>query len=97
MYVRLWVIYYAHTCSYIKIRERTNRLQRRRLPASMRTAQQTAVTYTLSTGVDSRATHGTLCVMLGRYSPSFFSYIDSCILISVMVTATFRASPFPYR
>ena len=80
--------------------ERTHRLQRRGLPASMRTAQQlrgTVVAYTLSTGVDSRATHSTLCVTLGRYSPSFFSYIDSCILIAVMVTATFRASPFPYR
>ena len=76
------------------------RLQRRELPASTRTALQlrgTAAAYTLSTGVDSRATHGTLCVMSGRYSPSFFSYIYRSVLISVMVTATFRTIPFPYR
>ena len=49
--------------------ERTPRLQRWELPASTRTALQlrgTAAAYTLSTGVDSRATHGTLCVMSGR-------------------------------
>ena len=45
----------------------------------------------------SRATHGTLCVMSGNYSPSFFSYIYRSVLISVMVTATFRTIPFPYR
>lgn len=76
------------------------RLQRRELPASTRTALQlrgTAEAYTLSTGVDSRATHGTLCVMSGRYSPSFFSYIYGSVLISVMMTATFRAIPFSYR
>ena len=59
--------------------------------------QRVAAAYNLSTGVDSRATHGTLCVMSGRYSPSFFSYIYRSVLISVMVTATFRAIPFPFR
>ncbi len=43
--------------------ERTHRLQRRELPASTKTALQlrgTAAAYTLSTGVNSRATHGIL-------------------------------------
>ena len=76
------------------------RLQRRELPASTRTALQlrgTAEAYTLSTGVDSRATHGILWITSGRYPPGFFSNIYGSVLIAVMVTATFRAIPFPYR
>ena len=59
--------------------------------------QRVAAAYTLSTGVDSRATHGILWITSGRYSPGFFSNIDGSVLIAVMVTATFRAIPFPYR
>ncbi len=49
-------------------------------------------TYTLATGVDPRATHGTLWVTLGRYSPSFFYNIYCSVLVTVMMTATLRAS-----
>ena len=34
--------------------------------------------------------------MSASYSPGFFSDIDGRVLIAVMVTATFRAIPFPY-
>ena len=59
--------------------------------------QRVAAAYTLSTGVDSRATHGILWITSGRYPPGFFPNIDGRVFIAVMVTATFRAIPFPYR
>ena len=59
--------------------------------------QRVAAAYTLSTGVDSRAPHGILWITSGKYPPGFFSNIDGSVLIAVMVTATFRAIPFPYR
>ena len=59
--------------------------------------QRVAAAYNLSTGVDSRATHGILWITSGRYPPGFFSDIYGSVLIAIMVTATFRAIPFPYR
>ena len=59
--------------------------------------QRVAAAYTLSTGVDSRAPHGILWITSGRYPPGFFPNIYGSVLIAIMVTATFRAIPFPYR
>ena len=47
--------------------------------------RRATATYTLSTGVDSRATHGILWITSGRYSPGFFPNIYGSVLIAVMV------------
>ena len=73
---------------------------RRELPASTRTAslfRRTPTSYTLSTGVDSRVSHGILLIYLGDHSPCFFSDIDCSVFVPIMDTAAFRAFPFTDR